>query len=106
MFFIIQDDIILVGEESGEASIHKLKPPTIEGQEGEKEELFRFQAHDRRVKCAKLLGSVEDGSRDAIQFVTAGGNGYLCLWEFEVSINTLISYAMFPLSVLLNPSQF
>ncbi|KAE8739372.1 hypothetical protein FOCC_FOCC015143 [Frankliniella occidentalis] len=81
----LDDDIILVGEESGEASIHKLEPPSVKGEEGKKEEIARFQAHDRRVKCAKYVGPVEDGSRTAVHFVTAGGSGRICLWELEDS---------------------
>ncbi|KAK3924056.1 p21-activated protein kinase-interacting protein 1-like [Frankliniella fusca] len=81
----LDDNTILVGEESGEASIHNLEPPSVKGTEGKQEEIARFQAHERRVKCAKYLGPVEDGSRSALHFVTAGGSGRICLWELEES---------------------
>lgn len=81
----LEDTIILVGEESGEASIHNLVPSKSVGEEGQNLEIVRFQAHDKRVKCARNFGSVKDGARNAIQFVTAGGSGRICLWEFEDS---------------------
>lgn len=81
---MLQDDILLIGEESGEASIHNLKPPSSDGQEGEKVEIARFQAHDKRVKCARNFGHILDGARNGIQFATAGGSGRICLWVLEV----------------------
>lgn len=79
----LDDDVILVGEENGEASVHKLLPPSKSGEEGEKEEVVRFQAHERRVKCARSFGPVKDAARDAIQFVTASSTGNICVWELE-----------------------
>ncbi|XP_034249634.1 p21-activated protein kinase-interacting protein 1-like [Thrips palmi] len=81
----LEDDILLVGEESGEASIHKLMPSTSAGQEGDLKEIARFQAHEKRVKSARNFGPVVDGARSATQFVTAGGSGRICLWELEDS---------------------